>query len=340
MIRRRVGRPPPAAAPALLLGLALLGAPVASAAQAVPELKVTAIECPDLDAAEIQRLVELELVATPGMGDEVPPAQIELLCTSTSVTIAIRDPDWTVHIERQVPPPTGAEGGWERQLAITIAQFAAALWRAPERAGPPQSPPGPPAEPAPAAPATPAISAGYTPVHRGHQRFGVEARGELCFRALERPAPLATGRAVLAGTGWIDERIGVGAQLAFEGGLADRAGGEVAGFGAFGGLGLVYRLLAPRAWFSLDVLARLEGGYVWIDGRPEDDGYVGRRARGFGGGAGVGLAPTLHIGYLALALAAEGGYGIPAVVATVRGDDSVSFGGWWAGIGLRIGAEI
>jgi len=301
---------------------------------------VTTAGCPDLDAAEIQRLVELELISTPGVGKEVPPAQIELVCAVTSVTIVIRNPDWSVRIERQVPPPVGEEGGRERQLAITIAQFAAALWRTPEPSPPLSVTIEPEPAPASTAPAASQVTATYRPSPPEHQRYGIEAWGSARFRALERAAPLVTGRATLAGTGWLDPRFGILGLLAFEGGVVDRTGGEVAGYGTFAGVGLVYRLLAPRAWLSVDAVARLEGGYVWIEGRPGDDGYLGRSTRGFAGDAVLGLAPALHFGAFALSLAAEGGYGIPAVVATVRDDSEVSFGGWWVGVGLRLGVEL
>jgi hypothetical protein len=82
----RLGRALPLAA-----GLLVLAAP--AAAQVAPKLGVTTAGCPDLDAAEIQRLVELELISTPGVGKQVPPAQIELVCAAASVTIVIRNPD-------------------------------------------------------------------------------------------------------------------------------------------------------------------------------------------------------------------------------------------------------
>lgn len=309
----------------------------ATAQRAAPIFSVNRVECEWLDEGEFTRLLELEL-ALVGGGEDLPPLTVDLSCGEQGVTIVVRDPEWTQQIERTVPSPEIEGPGRERQIALTVAQFAGALWRlretaeqeAAEQQEPQEQAEPPVAQPPPATP-EPTDSAGVA--------WFLEFGGGLRGRALSSSA-LLSGFGELSGAVWLADRIGVVALLAVEGANADREGGRVGAVAVTAGLGLA-GLLADVGRFRLESRLLLAGGYARFEGHADDpSSYRDRSTDGGAGEVRVELAPSLVIGRFQPALVIQGGYALPVTIAIVREDDDVSFSGWWVGAGLRIGVEF
>jgi hypothetical protein len=297
-----------------LQGLLVLAAAAfsgtAPAQGTAPVFSVNKVECDWLDEAEFTRLLELEL-ALVGSGEDLPPLSLDLSCGEQWVTIVVRDPEWTQQIERTVPSPEIEGPGRERQIALTVAQFAGALWRLREaeeqEAAEQREPDEPDAGPEPPVAQPPTSSA------------------------------LLSGFGELSAAVWLVERFGVVALLAFEGANADRDGGSVGAVAVTGGLGLA-GMLTEVGRFRLESRLLLAGGYARFEGRADDpSSHADGSTDGGAGEVRVELAPSLELGRLQLALVVQGGYALPVTIAVVRADDDVSLAGWWVGAGLRIG---
>jgi hypothetical protein len=320
------------------LVLAVVAFAGATAAQGhAPVFSVNKVECEWLDEVEFTRLLGLELSLV-GRGEDLPPLTLDLSCGEQGVTIVVRDPEWTQQIERTVPSPRIEGPGRERQIALTVAQFAGALWRlreAEEQEAEVAQKPKAEADEVPPKPEADEVSPEAEADEDGVPWF-LELGGGLRGRALSRGA-VASGFGELSGTAWLVERFGVVALIGVEGTNVDRKGGSVGALAFTAGLGLA-GLLAEAGRFRLESRLLLAGGYVRFEGRADDPSS--HRDGTTDGGAGevrLELAPSLTLGRLQLALVVQGGYALPVTIAVVREDDDVSLAGWWVGGGLRIG---
>jgi hypothetical protein len=314
-----------------LLALALVALSGPAAAQGeTPAFSVNRVECEWLDVAEFTRLLELELTnVAPGV--DLPPLTVDLSCAPQSVTIVVRDPEWTQQIERTVPSPDIEGPGRERQVALTVAQFAGALWRlrevAEQKAAELEGAKEPEPEPPPLAPA---------PTAAQEIPWSLELGGGVRVRALTS-APLLNGYGELSAVLWLLERFGVLALVTAEGTQADRQGGSVSAVAIAGGLGPA-GVLADAGRFRLEARLLLAGGYARFEGQATDpSSYRGKSTDGGTAEVRIELAPALELGRVQLALVVQGGYALPVTIAVVRDDDDVSFSGWWVGGGLRVG---
>ncbi|MBW2278914.1 MAG: hypothetical protein JRF63_15580 [Deltaproteobacteria bacterium] len=300
-----------------------------------PAFSLSRVECDWLDQAELSRLLELEL-ANAGAGEDLPPLTVDLMCGEQGVTIVVRDPEWTQQIERTVPTPKTEGPGRERQIALTIAQFAGALWRLREveeqKAAERQNSAEPDIEPKPPI-ARPPTTVTEPPDEPGVDWF-LELGGGLKGRALSSTA-LLTGFGELSASVWLVERVGVVGMLAIEGANADRNGGSVGAIGITAGLGIA-GLLTDVGRFKLETRLLLAGGYARFDGQADDPStHSDRSTSGGAGEVRVEIDPSLMLGRFQLALVLQAGYALPVTIAVVRTDDDVSFTGWWIGAGLR-----
>jgi len=321
---------------------ATLPAGPASAQGKAPAFSISSVECDWLDRAELTRLLELELELSVS-DEDVPPLTLDLSCGEGEVTIVVRDPERTQQIERTVPAPEIEGPGRERQIALTVAQFAGALWRLREaeaqEAAQQEKPalPGPVPEPEPAPPPAPVPP--ETPDRAAGMRWLLELGGGLRGRALEA-APLLTGFGELSGVAWLAERVGVLALIAVEGADAKRAGGSIGALAFGAGLGLAGSL-ARWGRFGLEARLLLVGGYARFEGRAADPTrYRDGSTDGGTGEVRLELDPSIELGRFQLALAIQAGYALPVTIAVVRGDDDVSLSGWWVGAGLRVGVSF
>ena len=329
MIRYKTHFPP--GAPLLaasLFCLVFAGGRTAAAEGHVQPFPLSIQGCANLDGEEIKRLLHLELASVENVED-LPQLSIELICNETSVIVNVFNPERTQKIERTVPAPRDLKEGAERQIALIIAQFAGALWRLQEEN------PHPVVEPTVPEPASKPTEPG--PEATTTNRLDLEIGGGIRARAIGSSGPFLGGYGEIAFVYRFCERLAMVAAIDIEGSNVDRLGGEVGAFALTAGLG-ISGLLVTMHRFQLDARLLLLGGYARLEGRAKDpDAFVDRVSAGGAGEARIEVAPTLLLGRTTIGLCLEGGYGLPTVVAQVRGDDDVSFGGLWAGVGVRIG---
>ena len=314
-----------------LLCLVFASAGAVAAEGRVQPFPLSIQECEHLDGEEIKRLLYLELASVENV-ENLPPLSIELFCNETSVIVNVFNPERTQKIQRTVPAPEKLDEGEERQIALIIAQFAGALWRLRED--------NPPPVVAPAAPEPPANPPEPQPEATDQVRLDLEIGGGIRARAL------GSGKALVGGYGEIDfvyrfsKRVALVAAIDVEGSNVDRLGGEVGALAVTAGLGISGLLVIVHR-FQLDARVLLMGGYARIEGHARDsEAFVERVSAGGAGEARIEVAPTLLLGRTTIGLCLQGGYGLPVVVAQVRDDDDVTFGGWWVGAGVRIGFGI
>ncbi len=308
-----------------------------SARGAGPPFVIGSMECERLDAEELTRILVLELSSVENV-DELPPLAIEISCDDDNVVVAVTDREKTQKIERTVPAPGNIDSGRERQIALTIAQFAGALWRlrVEEASTPPEldRPPEPPL----VKPTESAVEISREqPAQTKPVKAAIEIGGGMRARSLGSKSPLLSGYGEIFVAFQMGERLALVAALGGEGSRVDRKGGEVGAFALTAGLG-ISGLLVNRCHFLFDARLLLMGGYARFEGRATDSlAYDEGVSAGGVGEVRAELVPTILFGSVSLGLCLGGGYGLKVVVARIRDDEDVTFGGWWAGAGLRLG---
>ncbi len=314
-----------------LLCLVFASAGTAAAEGRVQPFPLSIQECAHLDGEEIKRLLYLELASVENV-ENLPPLSIELFCDETSVIVNVFNPERTQKIQRTVPAPEKMDEGEERQIALIIAQFAGALWRLREDNPPPvvaptaPEPPTPPPEPEPEA--------------ADQIRLDLEIGGGIRARTLGSSKPLVGGYGEIDFVYRFSKRVALVAAIDVEGSSVDRLGGEVGTLAVTAGLG-ISGLLVITQRFQLDARFLFLGGYARLEGRARDpETFTDKVSAGGAGEARIEVAPTLLLGRTTIGLCFQGGYGLPVVVAEVRDDNDVTFGGWWVGVGVRIGFGI
>ncbi len=304
-------------------------------------LEVRAPTCVDLDAAEVERLVELELAAVTQEVRDGPPLQVELVCDADTLRIGVLDPLTSKQLERTVPAPA-AEPGRSRVVALAVAQLFAASWLELLLAPPPDEPD--PIAPPPAQGTSPAaIDAAATaardwvrapPVAREVELLaGAGARG----RALES-APWGALHIDLDARAWLRPRVAVIGRVGFDVGRSLRAAGQVRGSSVIGSVGMAWRSGTGSVTLGGALLAG--AGFASVRGDAPRPGYEASTLRGATGEALVSVGPRIAVGRLRVELDADVG----AMLRTPRGlisdDVAVTMGGVFAGGTLRLGGAL
>jgi hypothetical protein len=325
------------------LSLTIAIATLAGALHGPPDspLRVTAPTCPALDAAEVQRLVVIELMAVTQEIREGPPLRVELGCTAHDLLITVTDPLTAKTLERSVPAPRD-EPGRERVVALAIAQLFAASWLElllpvaaedeevivlePEVGVPRQA----------VSAATEFADEKVTPAFRPRTELaaGVGVRG----RAIEA-VPFAAAHVDVEVRGWFSRTVGVLARVGFDYGNANRTAGQVRGMAVLAGGGLAWRW-RPREYVGLGGSATLAGGWARVAGRPSGGDVRGATNQGGTGQLAAGIGPRVFARRFRLDFDAEVGGMLRTPEGLVVGGPSVTMGGLWVGAALRLGADI
>ncbi|MEM6296991.1 MAG: hypothetical protein AAGA54_37345, partial [Myxococcota bacterium] len=200
-------------------------------------LQVRSESCADVDAAEVERLVELELAAVTQEIRDGPPLRVDLVCSGDALTIAVTDPLTSKQLSRTVPAPaTGA--GRSRVIALAIAQLFAASWlelllaEEPEDADAPQ-----PIEPEPGTAeravraATALVEEKVEPPREPTLELlaAAGARG----RALES-VPMGALHLDVELRSWLGDAVGLAGRVDLDLGRTLRAAGQVQALGVLG----------------------------------------------------------------------------------------------------------
>jgi len=317
-----------------LVAIAIAGTLLAGRARAEGDLAVTAEGCPDLRAAEVARILEIEL-ATVAKQTRANPLRVELSCEGRRLHIVAIDPVTEKRLTRDVELPEGAKER-ERTVAILVSQLFVTSWSElllrPPRDPPPSLPPPPAAPPeivrAARAEARDAIEPAWA---RPSFAIGAGPRARslaspiLGARLFARPSIVVFEHARL----WID--------LGYERGSVDRISGAVGYSLVSASLGAAWRSsrLGP---LRLEVGATAGAAYVDLRGDP-NPAAAGSNASGTVGEFAIVVGPHFSIGPIALGVELSGGFTLPRVVGHVERDSDVTLGGAFAGVALVLGTD-
>lgn len=321
-----------------IVALVLAGPVVDAPVEGAPPIRVEAERCPAIDAAKVQRLLALELVAVTQEIREGPALRVELACPAATLTIEVSDPMTGKQLARDVPMPAPDEAR-ERVIALAIAQLFAASWLELLLPSPPE--PEVPA-PTPARGTSPKAVAAARDVAETRSRR-VERRLELAVGGSGRAhsleaSPWGIGAGEIEVRGWFGQ-IAVLGRLSAQGGLARRELGEVRAVAVLAGLGVGFRVPASGRW-RLGGAVVISAGWARLRGVSDDPGVPTAVARSATGGLGFGIGPRLVLGRTALELDAELGGMLRPPEGLVAGERPVTLGGLWAGGTFRVAVDL
>jgi hypothetical protein len=306
---------------------------------AAAEVRVVVEGCGEIDVAEVERLVDLDLAtvldardppdARDGERARFPPARVT--CEGGKMTILVADPVTDKRLERTLPAPKPREGR-ERTIALAVSQLYVTSW-AELLIPPPPEPVGPP-------PAPKSVAAAARRVVRRKIKAAEPGSWELALLVAVRIRDLDRGYGTLA-TGLRPSLAFAGPfraffQASFESGQAQRSRGAVDVTLAAVGGGVAIR--EPRVGlFAIDGWAGASLLYARLDGRPTAERTSGQGASGTALDFAVGVGPTLRLGPFRAGLEAQAGYTVPRLEGRVIGDDAVRASGPWFGGGVHLG---
>lgn len=308
-------------------------------ARASADLTIAGPSCAELELAEIERLVEVEIGDVAAEWSDRAEPVVLLGCAEGTVRIEITDPVTDKSVARTIvaPPPEDAE----RVIALAVAQLFVTSWlelliddsRAGEGAASAERiareaiQPEPEPEPEPAPPPPPPPPQG--PSIAGELAIDGGAR----YRATDEA--LGTGVGALRAQLAIDSLL-VGARLALEWGRASRTRGTIdAWLGAFG-IAAGWRSPSLGA-FYVDASAIVSIVYMLLQGRPTMSGVAGGTTQAIAAEVGVEIVPSLRIGPVIAALPIALGGVLFAAPGVVSGERPVDAGGVVLSVALRIG---
>jgi hypothetical protein len=301
-------------------------------------LSIDTSTCPALDAAEIDRRVQLELADVARAQEGAGALRVAFACdaspaSSREVTVTISDPVTDKRVERRVPMPPAADR--ERVLALVASQLFVTSWLEL------LTHPSPEARPAPATPPSPEVidRARVTATEKaglGPSRVELGIGGLVDVRSV-----LASPLRMVGG--FVRPSLSLGSHLRFElggsfsVGQATRARGVVdATMGAFG-VGLGFRS-SPAAALTFDVHTLAALAYARAVGNATTDGATDASAHGFFLDLSLAAGPSLRLGSTYVSLELAGGAAVPKLRAGVVGDSDVTLSGMWIGARLSLGA--
>lgn len=298
-------------------------------------IEVSTQDCDSLDAAEIGRLLALELDEVVPRMRSGPPLRIDLACAPPLLGIAISDPITDKRMAREVPLPPD-ELGRERVVAIAIAQLFAASWL--ELLLPPSPPetrvtsePRPPDVAIEAARDTAAAS-----VNQPRRSIAILVGGTVRARSLER-SPTPWGGAELDIRPWFGRAAPV-FRLGFEATSHRHAFGTVRMWLASAGVGGAVQVPLRSRWsFGAVAVASAALGRVrGVASRPDvpDGSTTAATAQ-----LGAGFGPRVTAGAAVFELDVGLGGTLRQPVGIVEGGELSTPGGLWAGGELRVGVQ-
>jgi hypothetical protein len=307
-------------------------AATAGTARAAPNpIEVIADGCRELRAAEVQRVLEIELGSVSGRWTGPDPMRVELACSGTKLTIVAVDPVTDKRLSRELTLGPGVADR-DRTVALLVSQLFLTSWTELLLARSPEAPPLPVARPPPVI------------AHAAERmaRAAIEppaVRGTLAAlvgpRVRDWSAPIVDLRASLRPGLLVGRQLHLFLELGYERGAVGRLGGTVSYSlaSAAAGVGWRWASLGP---IVVDVAASAGGAYVDMQGNPSGQG-IGASASGAVADLAIATGPSVRIGAARLGLELSAGETLPRAVAHVARDTDVSVGGPWAGVGLVLG---
>jgi hypothetical protein len=290
--------------------------------------------CPGLDAAELTRLLSLEVASLARSPDPIPPFELTLTCESNRVRMVLSDAATDKRLERSIPAPSVKDPGRERTFALAASQLLVASWLELLVNEPPKTATPPPKAVLQIAEKVATRAVAKRTQNQSSYSAGLE--GGVSVRDLSAPFPmLHLGARATRDLG--DSGLGLGVRVNFDTGSVPRTGGDIQARVLSFGVGPSFR--APRDGmlaFRADLMA--SALYVHLEGRPSGPGFLGRTTDSFTGEVTLSAGPTLTLSPIEISLSARAGLALPVTEGKVVGDSSVRFGGPWVGgaLGMAI----
>lgn len=308
----------------------VLSIPLAASAQA-PALTVELRDCAGMERADVQRLLAIELASVTEVQGRMPTLGVTVTCVGDVVRIEVRDPLTDKKIEREIPAPAASEPGAERILALAASQLFVASWLE-LLVQEDVTAPAPAVRPAQRA--AKAMVAKRIETHP--RRVTVGAEGDV--RARDALAPFATFGFAIRGGLEVAPRLTAFARGRFEAGQVVRDLGVVDLRAVFVGLGAEWEPLRWDRW-SLGTSVVFSAGWMGLEGRSSPQA-AGHPTDSFTTEMAIAAGPAVDLWDFRAALDLEIGGTVPGPIGTVGGDENVTPGRGWAGVGLRVDYQL
>ncbi|MBL8716616.1 MAG: hypothetical protein JNL79_11505 [Myxococcales bacterium] len=314
----------------LSLLLVVLAPSLARAAVVVP---VGAEGCGALDLAEVERVLALELAHLLSDKTAVTLPKVKITCAGAEMRIRVDDPVTGKTLERTLPMPTESKGR-ERTMALAISQLFLTSWLE-------LLSPAPKEVPAPVTQAPPELTSAAHDAARTvvtARRTEVDLGAAIGLRRRDFGAAFSTFAPSVRATFALPSALRFVFDAGLESGTAVRSTGSVAAVSTALLLGVGARHVVGV--LALDATVFVGGRWTRLDGRIDDPAFEARGASGGSLEALVAVGPTLRLGPVRIGAEVLAGRTFSTLRANVVADREVSFGGFFAGAGLFLGAGI
>jgi hypothetical protein len=286
-------------------------------------VKVATSSCADLRVGRIQELLRLEIATLVPAVSELPPLEVDLVCTGSQVSVTLRDPVTIKTVARDVT--LGASADPERALALVASELFLASWaelliqqRPDEKTRPAE---------AAAVIAKGAVERALPP-HPSDPPLTIDLMAMGRERHLSAPLP-TLGIAVRVGRAIGDPHYQWFAEAGWETGRVGRPSGRVDVDAAGVGVGLRWSVRFGKA--ELGISGSVSIVYVSLEGVSSTPAFFGAGQDGWTGEAAGAVDLSLTLRTLRLGVAVLGGGLAPGPVGLVDGATSVRLDGGWAG---------
>jgi hypothetical protein len=295
--------------------------------------------CEGLDAAELARLLDLELSGVTTEIRSGPPLLVALRCDAGTLSIEISDPLTRKQLTRQIPEPA-PDPGRERLLALAVSELFSASWLelltpAPPEPTPEAVAPRQPVRDEAVAAATAVAQERTQPPRAVGLLLGAGARG----RALSSAARVPASHLDLLLRGWLTASVGLAASFGWDFAQSEREFGRIRGHALTGAGGLAWRWRArPVIGLGGQVLA----GVAWaqLSGEARAPLVPAGSTRGLTAELSASVGPRVTSGRLRVDLDGEAGWMLRTPVGRVTDEASFELGGLWVGAVVRVGVDL
>jgi hypothetical protein len=312
---------------------------VATVARDEDAVVVRVTGCPDLDAAELARLLDLELSSVTTEIRSGPPLEVTLGCTGTELSIEIADPLTQKQLRRQLPVPA-EDPGRERLLALAISELFSASWLELLTPPPPEQTPAPTPPPQPVRPEAIAAATEVAQTRtRPPRGLGLLVGAGVRGRALTTPEPYGASRVDVLVRGWLTQSVGLAGSLGWDFGQSQREFGRIRGHAVTAAGGLAWRWRArPVVGIGGQVLA----GLAWarLQGEANAPGVPTGSTAGVTGELSAGVGPRVTFRRLRVDFDGEAGWMLRTPTGRVATETPFRLGGLWVGAIVRIGVDL
>jgi hypothetical protein len=296
-----------------------------------PGLRVVVNGCGGLRTARVEELLRLELATLVPTIVELPPLEVQFVCTGTRVDVTLADSITGKWVAREVALPPAPQADGERTLALAASELFLASWleiliQKPEERTPAR-------DPQVMVAAERAAERALPP--RG-PRITMDLLATARARHLSEPirtlgVALRIGPAKSESWQWF-------AGAGWEAGASQRDAGRAELNAGSAGLGVRWRWAGRNV--ELGAIASVSALYLTLRGVPSSSAFYGATHGGVAGELGAGGFVLARIGALRLGAEISAGALSPGPIGRVDAEGRVTAGGLWAGAALIAGFSL